>query len=135
MTEAWKKVFHEGLVPNWSLAHLETLRDALEKDDKRLIQGATTSPPPLQCMQDWPVESACLLGYPIWQTEEKETVAEVEEGFAKLCFEIDNRLGEPAACRWLLNFFDDTPRDEMRAKLLPEVLRAIQQKQELKPTA
>ena len=49
------------------------------------------------------------------------TVGKAEEEFAKLCFNADQRLGEPAACRWLLNWFDDTPRNEMREKLLGEV--------------
>jgi hypothetical protein len=97
------------------------LRQALVSDDTRLLQGATTTPPPLQCVQDWPVEAACALGYCGWQGEGLETVAEVEEFFARMCFEIDHRLGEPAACRWFLNWFDETPREEMRQQLLAEV--------------
>ena len=54
-----------------------------------------------------------------------ETVGQVEEFFARGCFEADQRLGEPAACRWFLNWFDDTPRDEMRRELLAEVERAL----------
>ena len=34
---------------------------------------------------------------------------------------LSERLGEPAACRWFLNWFDDTPRDQMRRELLAEV--------------
>ena len=49
------------------------------------------------------------------------TVGEVEEHFAQACFEADRRLGEPAACRWFLNWFDDAPRAEMRRELLVEV--------------
>jgi hypothetical protein len=54
-----------------------------------------------------------------------ETVAEVEEFFARMCFEVDQRVGEPAGCRWFLNWFDETPREEMRAELLAEVERAL----------
>lgn len=50
-----------------------------------------------------------------------KTIAEVEEGFARACFEADQILGEPAACRWLLNWYDDTPREEMRRELLGEL--------------
>ena len=57
-----------------------------------------------------------------------ETVAEVEEFFARACFEADQCLGEPAACRWFLNWFDDTPRDEPRRQLLPEVNRLLTQR-------
>lgn len=77
------------------------------------------------CVQDWPVEAACALGYCGWQGEHLETVGQVEEFFAKLCFEADSRLGEPAACRWFLNWFDDTPRQRMILELLEEVELAL----------
>lgn len=123
--ESWRKVWRDGLVPLISTEGLEALRSALANDDARLLQGATTTPPPLQCVQDWPVEAACALGYCGWQGEGLESVAEVEEYFARLCFEVDQRLGEPAACRWFLNWFDETPRDEMRSLLLAEVNRTL----------
>ena len=123
--ESWRKVWREGLEPLLSAKGLEALRQALVSDDPRLLQGATTTPPPLQCVQDWPVEGACGLGFCGWQGEGLETVAEVEEFFARTCFEIDQRLGEPAACRWFLNWFDEAPRDEMRRLLLAEVNRAL----------
>jgi len=126
--ESWRKVWREGMAPQLSPEALEALRRALLSDDARLLQGATTTPPPLQCVQDWPVEAACALGYCGWQGDGLETVAEVEEFFARMCFEIDQRLGEPAACRWFLNWFDETPRDEMREQLLAEVLRAVNQR-------
>jgi hypothetical protein len=123
--ENWRNVWREGLVPLLSTQGLEALRHALVTDDARLLQGATTTPPPLSCVHDWPVEGACALGYCGWQGDDLETVAEVEEFFARMCFEIDARLGEPAACRWFLNWFDETPRDEMRPQLLAEVSRAL----------
>lgn len=126
--ESWRKVWREGVAPLLSTLSLEALQRALTNDDARLLQGATTTPPPLQCVQDWPVEAACALGYCGWQGEGLETVAEVEEFFARMCFEIDQRLGEPAACRWFLNWFDETPRDEMREQLLAEVSRAVAQR-------
>jgi hypothetical protein len=82
------------------------------------------------CVQDWPVEAACALGYCGWQGEKLETVGDVEEYFARCCFEADQKLGEAAACRWFLNWFDDTPRDEMRKELLAEVERAIEDRAE-----
>src|SRR5262245_62461067 len=123
--ESWRKVWREGVVPLLSTESLNALWRGLVNDDARLIQGATTTPPPLQCVQDWPVEAACGIGYCGWQGEGLETVAEVEEFFAKMCFEIDRNLGEPAGCRWFLNWFDETPRDEMREQLLAEVNRAL----------
>ncbi len=131
--ESWRKVWREGLAPQISTAGLEALRSALLNDDPRLLQSATTSPPPLQCVQDWPVDGACGLGYCGWQGDGLETVAEVEEYFARSCFECDQLLGEPAACRWFLNWFDETPREEMRQLLLAEVSRSLAQRLSEKP--
>src|SRR6266536_5035534 len=123
--ESWRNTWRKGVAPLLSTESLDSLRAGLVNDDARLLQGATTTPPPLQCVQDWPVEAACALGYCGWQGDRLETVAEVEEFFARMCFEIDQLLGEPAACRWFLNWFDDTPRDEMRRELLVEVQRIL----------
>lgn len=138
MTESWKKVWREAVVPLLSLESLEALRTAIINDDPRLIQGATCVPPPLSCVEDWPVECACLLGYcgvsemGGFDKDEKgaqntgaATVGMTEEFFARMCFAIDQKLGEPAGCRWVLNWFDQTPRDEIRRLLLPEVDIAI----------
>ena len=126
--ESWRKVWREGLAPLLSTTGLQALRQALASDDARLLQGATTTPPPLQCVQDWPVEAACVIGYCGWQGEDLETVAEVEEFFARTCFEVDQRVGEPAGCRWFLNWFDETPRDQVRELLLVEVNRSLAQR-------
>jgi hypothetical protein len=107
---------------------LLALQKALESDDPRLLQGAPTSPPPLQCVQDWPVEAACSLGYCGWQGEDLETVGQVEEYFARVCWQADCSLNEPAACRFFLNWFDETPREVMRPALLAEVTRTLAQR-------
>jgi hypothetical protein len=123
--ESWRKVWREGLVRQLSVKCLEALRRGLLEDDPGLLQGATSKPPPLQGVQEWPVVAACALGYCGWRGEGLETVAEVEEFFARACFEADRLLGEPAACRWFLNWFDDTPREQMRQLLLAELDRAL----------
>jgi hypothetical protein len=82
-------------------------------------------PPPLRAVQDWPVEAACAIGYCGWQGEGLERVADVEEFFARLCFQVDENIGEPAACRYFLNWADETPRDQMRPLLLAEVEAAL----------
>jgi len=121
--ESWRQVWRDGFAPNLPTEGLNALADALRTDNPRLIQGATTSPPPLLCVQDWPVEGCCGVSYASgWG---KSTVGEVEETFAKACFEADAKLGEPAACRWFLNWFDDTDRDVMRRELLAEVELAL----------
>jgi hypothetical protein len=123
--ESWRKVWRDGAAPLLSVSGLEALRRALLDDDLALLQGATTTPPPLQCVQDRPVEAACALTYAGWKGEGLETVGEAEEFFARMCFEIDQRLHESAGCRWFLNFWDETPRKEMFALMLPEVERAL----------
>ena len=123
--ESWRAVWRDGFAPVLSTAALEALRAALVTDDPRLVQGSTTVPPPLLIVEAWPCEAACALGFCGWQGEGLETVGAVENHFARLCYEADRRLGEPAACRWFLNWFDDTPREEMRRELLPEVERTL----------
>jgi len=126
--ESWRLVWREGFAPVLSIRALEALWQALRRDDSALIQGSTTTPPPLMCVADWPVEAADAIGLSGWLGEGLETVGEVEEYFARTCFEADQRLGEPAGCRWFLNWFDDAPRAEMRDQLLPEVERSITQR-------
>ena len=127
--ETWVKVFREGVCPSLSDAGLGALRAGLVADDPCLLQGATTSPPPLTCVQDWAVEGACLVGYCAWQGDGLQTVGEVEEYFARVCFQADQRMGEPAACRYLLNWFDEEPRAEVVPALLAEVNREIQRRE------
>ncbi len=119
--ESWRKVLREGVLPLLSVKHIEVLADGIEKDDSGLLQGATTTPPPLPCVETWPVEAACALAYVGWKADGLETVGETEEFFARMCFEIDQRLGEPAGCRWWLNFWDEEPRESLRALVLPEL--------------
>lgn len=119
--EKWKWAWRDGFAPALSTENLEALAEALRSDDPRLLQGSTTTPPPLMCVQDWPVEAACALGYCGWQTDDLKTVGQVEMFFARLCFEADQRLGGFAECRVFLNWFDNTPRAEMLSALLEEV--------------
>lgn len=124
LVPAWKRVFR-AWTPLISTEGLLALRDLLVTDDPRLLQGATTTPPPLMAVQDWPVEAACPIGSTGWLGDGLVTVAEVEEYFARQCYEVDQILGEPAGCRWALNWFDETPREQMRSQLLPEVNAAL----------
>ena len=141
--ESWRLVWRTGFVP--ALAELvpdvvvrkvalcELLR-AVREDDQKLSQGSTTTPPPLMCVQDWPVEAADCLGFlgaalnggfhKLADGKDNPTACSVgtaEEFFARMCYEADQRLGEPAACRWFLNWFDETPRHEMRENLAAEL--------------
>jgi hypothetical protein len=119
----WQDVFRRGVAPQLPTEGLSALRTALIKNDRRLIQGAITMPPPLQCVQDWPCEMACSIAFccAFADNGTLKQVGEVEEFFANVCFQCDQTLGEAAACRWFLNWHDETERDEMRAALLVEV--------------
>ena len=129
--ESWRQVWRQAILPLLSDEAIKALQNGLAEDDVHLLQGRTTNPPPLMEFTDLCVDGACPLGYCAWQGEGLQTVGEVEEWFARMCFEVDKRLGEPAGCRWFLNWVDETPREEMRTQLLAEVEEAIAQRQSL----
>jgi hypothetical protein len=122
---SWQRSFREGIVPHVSPAGLMALKQALETDDPALMQGATTSPPPLDCVSDLPVQAACAIAYAGWKGDGRLTVGEVEQFFANVCHRAGQYLGDPTGARWFLNWFDDTPRDQMRRELLAEVSLAL----------
>lgn len=119
--EPWRRVWRDGFAPVLSESALAALAKGLTDDDPRLAQGLTTTPPPLMSVQDWPVEAACPIGYCGWKGHDLETVGQVEEFFAKACFEMNTRLGETDASRVLIHWLDNEPRERMRATLLHEV--------------
>jgi hypothetical protein len=121
----WQRVFANGFAPQLGIDGLRALRNALENNDPHLIQGATTVPPPLRVMEDEDVEAACAIVFCGWQGVGLTTVGQAEEFFARACYDCDQIMGESAACRHFLNWFDDTPRDEMRKLLLPVVRRVL----------
>lgn len=138
---SWQRVWRFGFAPLMSDATLTALLEALDTDDQRLTQGSTTTPPPLMCVQDWPTEAACALGFcgavqeggfctdhdgkkikgKDKPGEGAASVGVVEEFFATACFKADQFLGEPAACRHFLNWFDSTARDTVRRELAAEI--------------
>ena len=123
----WQHVWRIGLVPQLTRAGLEGLARALEADLPSLLTGATTSPPPLQCVRDWPVEGCCPLCYALLDGNRPEyvSVGPLEERFAQACWNADERLGWPGGIRAFLNYIDETPREQMRQELLAEVRRAL----------
>jgi hypothetical protein len=54
----------------------------------------------------------------------------IEEGFAEASYQCGKRLGEQSIVRYFLNWYDETPRNEMRAMLLPVVREVIQTRKE-----
>lgn len=128
MLESWRRCFRVGLAPQLSDAALHALHAGLSGDDAALLQGQTTQPPPSPAWQGLPVEAACPIGYAGWQGEGLVTVGEVEEFFSAVCARTDLLLGGPGECRWLLNFWDDTPRETARRALLAEVEAELRQR-------
>ncbi len=118
--ERWKDAFRAAL-DCFSPMGIVVVRNALVTDAEDFVQGATTFPPPMQAVREWPCEGACLVGYAGWKGDGLETVGEVEEWFSTVCALVDEALGEPAGCRHLLLFFDETPRLTMRELLLAEL--------------
>ncbi len=128
MDESWRTVWRQGFVPQMPLAGLVALESALMTNDPHLLQGATSSPPPLNCVRDWPVEGACLIGFCGWHGHSLHTVSDLEAFFSDACQECDQVMGEPGSVRWLLNQYDTWPRETMIKNLLPEVRWAIAQR-------
>ncbi len=112
--ESWRKI--AKVLP---LDGLERLRDALRNDDHKLVQIATTVPA-FDSLASQICEGGCAIGYAF--TNGINTTESVRESFRKVRDEVD-----PS---YLFTYwFDMTPRDEMRRELLPEVERAIQERE------
>ena len=124
--EKWRRVWREGLAPHLTRTGLLALQAALLRDDARLLQGATCYPPRLDLLRERAIEGACALGYCGWQGEGLRHVGQVEAYFGRLCDAADAAFNEAAACRYFLNWYDDTPRAEMRRELLAEVTGLLQ---------
>ncbi len=114
-------VWRRGFVPSLSTKGLIAFRQAVADDDPRLIQGASTQPPPLLCVGGWDVEGGCGASLCGWLGDGLKTVDDVQEFFSRVCFEADQRLGEPASCRFWLNWFDETDRHAMRQTMFAEL--------------
>ncbi len=123
--ESWRKVWREGFAPLLPTAGLEALAEALRTDDKRLLQGATTQPPPLTTVLHWPCEAGCPVSFCWMGFAEGAVVGAVEGFFADVIRRAGQRLGDETAPRLFLNWVDDTPRGEMIQELLPEVERVL----------
>lgn len=124
--ESWRTAWRVGVAPQLSVAGLEALARALEQDDDRLLQGDTSEPSLYDCFGvDRPVEKACAIGFCGWQGDGLGTVTQAEDYLMDVCDRADQALDEAAGSRWFVNWVDETPRDEMRRLLLPEVRLAL----------
>jgi hypothetical protein len=126
--EKWRRVWREGFGPLLSTRSLQLLQNALVHDDPQLVQGAISEPPFLDGLQEHAVEATCALGFCGWQGEECHSVGQLDEFFQRLCDAADAHFTDAAACRFFFNWYDDTPRDEMRQELYAEVTLALKQR-------
>lgn len=117
----WQRVWRFGIAPLLTPAGLAALRDALESDDPRLIQGSTTEPMPVPLFAHEPVEGACAVAFSLWRGNATERVGTLHRAFRSLCASADDLLDEPLGTMVFLNWFDETPRAEMRRELLAEI--------------
>jgi hypothetical protein len=118
---AWKRCWRYGICPQLDHDALEALRRALLNDDPRLIQGATTSPPSLQCTDDWALQGGDPIIFALWQGNGFGIVGKAEEEWAMICWRASDALGDPEACRWFFNWWDETDRQTARQALLVEI--------------
>ncbi len=123
--ESWRKSFVEGILPSISDRGLLALYRALAANDPALIQGQTTEPIPDRDTQGEPVTAACAVALAGWKGERLDTVAEVEDYFARIVVEADRRLGQPGATRYFFHFHDRSHRAVVRLALLAEVEKAL----------
>lgn len=130
----WAYAWHVGIAPLLPTEGLRSLQTALRRDDPKLLQGATTVPPPLQATDEWNVEKGDPIVWCFWMGGDEgdnavektpldilTTVGDCEEAFTRICYEVNRLLGEPAGCRHFLNWWDETPREEAFRLMLDEV--------------
>lgn len=118
--DLWRKVFRQGFAPQLPTEALRSLRQALADDDRRLLQLATTDLPPLRAYEDEPVGQACAVGF-CGLIGGLKLNGEVNRFFDAVCAECDRLLEEPAISRHFLNYWDYTPRPDMRREVGAEI--------------
>ena len=128
MQSKWRRVWRIGLAPFISREGLLALETALATDDHRLLQGVTCAPPLLDAWSNRAICAACALGWTGWHGEGLRSIGAVADYFHRLCDDADAALNEPGVCRFFLNWYDETPRAEMRRQLLGEVRLELQRR-------
>jgi len=121
----WLLAWRLGFARVLSDEALRAIEDALYRDSAALIQRRTTSPDPVISNADEPCTGACLVSYGGLAGHKLLTVGQVERYFAACCQAasvlLDEHFHDTLCFQYFLNWFDDTPRDEVRAAMLAEV--------------
>lgn len=121
--EPWRQCWRLGFAPHLPTKGLEALAKALREDDPALIQGESVRPNVPFDGTPKRATGACAVAYCAWSrtTRRGDMILELEQKFADICARVDNSFEYLPSTRRFLNWYDRTPRDEMRAELLPEV--------------
>jgi hypothetical protein len=125
--EAWRKIWREGVVPQLSTEGLQSLLDALRRDDCRIITGSTTIPPAFSAASNLPIEQcdpvifAMLDGHSPYSC----TVGLMDEAFARLAIRCSELCGFPRAIGTFLCWVDEQDRETWRMELMREVNLAL----------
>ena len=121
----WLEGWRNGIAPLMTHEGLVALREALRRDDRRLAQGVISLPIAVNDGDRAPVEAACAIGFCLWHGDGLDRVGRLKAQFARICATANDLLGAPCAVVAFLNWFDETPREQMRFQLLDEVERAL----------
>lgn len=135
--EKWRRVWR-ALAPTLLDEALTALQEVLETDSPRLLQGQTCRGEPLPdgggaFRPDVEVTWGCPLALCAVAegraSGRRVTVAEVQDWIAHVARDVERVINEDFVIRRLLVWIDETPRAQMRAELLEEVLRELARRQ------
>ena len=123
----WQAAWRHGLSPQLTVRELSSLFVGLATDDERWVNnGLTTYPEPEECTPQ-AVQSACAVGYGIWQSRnglpDVDGVLDRFEEVTRLCDESVPDLGMKSHS--FLSWHDQQPRAVVRPALLGEVSRSL----------
>jgi hypothetical protein len=125
--ESWRRVFRQGILPHVSSKGLEGLQRALERNDARILMGASTNPPALSFNEHEPLEGCCPIGWLLLEGKPPYSlsVGTLDQMFGQLCWKCEQACGLPASIGFFLRWWDEGPRESVRAALLVEVNAAL----------
>jgi hypothetical protein len=120
--EAWRRAWRDGFSPLLSAAAKECLLIGLDADDPCIVQGKTCEPPEHFANSRERIAMADALSFAGWQAGEHDgTVGGCQAYFDRLSVEAAERLGKVSDAVAFLNWYDSTPRAEMRRELADEL--------------
>ena len=114
----WKEVWHRGIAPSLTIDGLSALKEALETNDKRLVQSSTVS----YITSTGEITGGCAIGYCGWQGQHIENQENMKSYFQAVCTACEDVGFEPSI---FIRFFDYGSREAVFRELLVEVQVSI----------